>query len=77
MLVVGLPLGQAEALVVVDGLCQACAQGLFAAVLGQVEEVVAGVSHRQVLLPAGRGLDDNPQTGHAVDGDTVAARQKH
>lgn len=69
--------GQAEALVVVDGLHEAGAEDLLAAVLGQVQQVVAGVSHGQVLLPAGRRLDDDAQAGHAVDGNAVAARQEH
>lgn len=51
--------GQTKALVVVKGLCEPCAQDLFAAVLGQVKKVVASVGHRQVLLPAGCGLDDD------------------
>lgn len=61
----------------VDGLHEAGAEDLLAAVLGQVQQVVAGVSHRQVLLPAGRRLDDDAQAGHAVDGNAVAARQEH
>lgn len=69
--------GQAEALVVVDGLHEAGAEDLLAAVLGQVQQVVAGVGHGQVLLPAGRRLDDDAQAGHAVDGNAVAARQEH
>lgn len=51
--------GQAKALIVIDGLCKPHAQGLLAAVLGQVEEVIAGVSYGQVLVPARRGLDDD------------------
>lgn len=69
--------GQTKALVVVQGLGQPCTQDLFAAVLGEVEKVIASVGHRQVLLPAGCGLDDHLQAGHAVDGDPVAACQEH
>lgn len=69
--------GQAEPLVVVKGLGQPCTQDLFAAVLGEVKKVVASVGHGQVLLPAGCGLDDNLQAGHAVDGDAIAACQEH
>lgn len=61
----------------VDGLHEAGTEDLLAAVLGQVQQVVAGVGHGQVLLPAGRRLDDDAQAGHAVDGDAVAARQEH
>lgn len=69
--------GQAEALIVVDGLHEAGTEDLLAAVLGQVQQVVAGVSHGQVLLPTGRRLDDDAQAGHAVDGNAVTARQEH
>lgn len=69
--------GQTEPLVVVQGLGQPRPQGLFAAVFGEIEEVIASVGHRQVLLPAGRGLDDNLQARHAIDGDPIAARQEH
>lgn len=68
--------GQTKALVVVKGLGQPRPQGLLAAVLGEVEKVVASVGHRQVLLPAGCGLDDNLQARHAVDGNPVASCQK-
>lgn len=51
--------GQTKPLIVVKGLGQSCTQNLFAAVLGEVEQVVASVGHRQVLLPTGRGLDDD------------------
>lgn len=61
----------------IDGLHQPGAEDLLAAVLGQVQEIVAGVGHGQVLLSAGSGLDDNAQAGHAVDGNAVTARQKH
>lgn len=61
----------------IDGLHQPGAEDLLAAVLGQVQEIVAGVGHGQVLLSTGRGLDDNAQAGHAVDGNAVTARQKH
>lgn len=50
---------QAEALIVIDGLHQPGTEDLLAAVLGQVQEIVAGVRHGQVLLPAGCGLDDD------------------
>jgi hypothetical protein len=69
--------GQTKALIVVKGLGQPCPQNLFAAVLGEVKKVVASVGHRQILLPAGCGLDDNLQAGHTIDGDPVAACQKH
>lgn len=69
--------GQTKALIVVKGLGQPCTQDLLAAVLGEIEEVVASVGHRQVLLPAGCGLDDNLQARHAIDGNPVAACQKH
>ena len=61
----------------IDGLHQSGAEDLLAAVLGQVQEIVAGMRHGQVLLPAGGGLDDDAQAGHAVDGNAVTARQKH
>lgn len=69
--------GQTKPLVVVQGLRQPRAQDLLAAVLGKVEEVVARVGHRQVLLPAGCGLNDDLQARHAVDGNPIAARQEH
>lgn len=50
---------QAEALIVINGLHQPGAEDLLAAVLGQVQEIVAGVRHGQVLFPAGCGLDDD------------------
>lgn len=58
----GLPSGQAEAFVVVDGLGQSRAQSCFAAILGEVKKVVARVSHGQIVLPAGSRLDDDAQT---------------
>lgn len=61
----------------INGLHQPGTEDLLAAVLGQVQEVVAGVCHRQVLLPVGGGLDDNAEARHAIDGDAVAASQKH
>lgn len=61
----------------VDGLHQPGTEDLLAAVLGQVQEVVAGMCHGQVLLPTGGGLDDDAQAGHAIDGNAVAARQEH
>lgn len=69
--------GQTEPLVVVQGLGQPCTQDLFAAVFGEIEKVIASVGHRQVLLPAGCGLDDNLQARHAVDGNPIAACQEH
>lgn len=69
--------GQTKPLVVVQGLGQPRTQDLFAAVLGEVKKVVASVGHRQVLLPAGCGLDDNLQARHAIDGNPITARQEH
>ncbi|MEE6524629.1 hypothetical protein FKM82_024197 [Ascaphus truei] len=52
---------QAEALVMVNSLGESDPEVLFAAVLGQVQQVVAGVSHGQVVLATRRGLDDEMQ----------------
>lgn len=68
---------QAEALVLLHGLREAVAQRLFGAVAGHVQQVVAGVRHRQVVLLGRGGLDDDVQAGHAVDGNAVAACQEH
>ena len=46
-------------------------------VAGHVQQVVAGVGHRQVVLLGRGGLDDDAQALHAVDGDAVAAGQEH
>lgn len=69
--------GQAETLIVVEGLGQPSLHDLFAAILREVKKVVAGMGHRQVLLPSGCGLDDDLQTGHAIDGNPVTACQEH
>lgn len=69
--------GQTKPLVVFQGLRQPRAQDLFAAVLGEVEQVVARVGHRQVVFPTGCGLDDDLQAGHAIDGNPITARQEH
>lgn len=50
---------------------------LFGLVAGHVQQVVAGVRHRQVVLLGRGGLDDDAQALHAVDGDPVAAGQEH
>lgn len=68
---------QAEALVLLHSLSETAAQDLFGLVAGHVEQVVAGVSHRQVVLLRCGGLDDDAQAFHAVDGDTVAPGQEH
>lgn len=68
--------GQTKPLIVVKGLGQPCTQDLFAAVLGEIEEVVASVGHRQILLSTGCGLDDNLQARHAIDGNPITACQE-
>lgn len=73
----GSPSGQAEALIVVNGLRQSCVQGFFTAVHGEVKKVVARVGHRQIFFPTGGRLDDNAQTRHAIDRDAVATCKKH
>lgn len=72
----GLPSDQAEALVLLHGLREAAAQDLFGLVAGHVQQVVAGVGHRQVVLLGRGGLDDDAEALHAVDGDAVAAGQE-
>lgn len=67
------PSDQAEALVLLHGLSEAAAQDLFGLVAGHVQQVVAGVRHRQVVLLRRGGLDDDAQALHAMDGDAVAA----
>lgn len=71
------PSDQAEALVLLHGLSEAAAQDLFGLVAGHVQQVVAGVRHRQVVLLRRGGLDDDAQALHAMDGDAVAAGQEH
>lgn len=71
------PSDQAEALVLLHGPREAAEQCLFGLVAGHVEQVVAGVGHRQVVLLSRGGLDDDAQALHAVDGDPVAAGQEH
>lgn len=53
------PSDQAEALVLLHSLSEATAQDLFGLVAGHVEQVVAGVGHRQIVLLRCGGLDDN------------------
>lgn len=72
----GFPSDQAEALVLLHGLREAAAQDLFGLVAGHVQQVVAGVGHRQVVLLGRGGLDDDAEALHAVDGDAVAAGQE-
>lgn len=43
----------------VYGLIESIPEGFFAAVLGQVQQVVACMSHRQVVFTAGCRLDDD------------------
>lgn len=71
------PSDQAETLVLLHSLSEAAAQDLFGLVAGHVEQVVAGVGHRQIVLLRCGGLNDNTHALHAVDGDPVAARQEH
>ncbi|TRY65627.1 hypothetical protein DNTS_009866, partial [Danionella cerebrum] len=59
-----------EALVVLDGLQQLLSERVPAAVLGQVQQVKAGVSNRQVVLPSSCGLNDQRQALHAEDRDS-------
>lgn len=68
---------ETEALVLLHGLREAPFQDLFGLVAGHVQQVVAGVGHGQVVLLGRRGLDDDFQALHAVNGDAVAARQEH
>lgn len=68
---------QAEALVLLHSASQAAAQDVFGLVAGHVQQVVAGVGHRQVVLLSRGGLDDDTHALHAVDGDAVAAGQEH
>lgn len=71
------PSDQAEALVLLHGLGEAAADGLFGLVAGHVQQVVAGVGHRQVVLRRRGGLDDDAQALHAVDRDPVAAGEEN
>lgn len=68
---------QAEAFVLLDGAREPQAQRLSAPVARQVQQVVAGVSDGQEVLVRRRGLDDDAQAGHAVDGDPVTACEEH
>lgn len=71
------PSDQAKALVLLHGLGEAAADDLFGLIAGHVQQVVAGVGHRQVVLRRRGGLDDDAQALHAVDGDPVAAREEN
>lgn len=64
---------QTEAFVLLHGLGEAAAEDLFGPVAGHVEQVVAGVGHRQVVFLRHCGLDNDAEALHAVDGDPVAA----
>lgn len=60
-----------------DGLQQLAAQHGGAGVLGQIQQVEAGMGYRQVLLTSTRGLDDQLQALHAQDGDAVTSCKEH
>jgi len=55
----GLPSDQAEALVLLHCLSETAVQDLFGLVAGHVEQVVAGVGYRQIVLLCCGGLDDD------------------
>lgn len=71
------PSDQAKALVLLHGLGEATADDLFGLIAGHVQQVVAGVGHRQVVLRRRGGLDDDAQALHAVDRDPVAAGEEN
>lgn len=64
-------------MVLLHGLGEATAEDLFGLVAGHVQQVVAGVGHRQVVLLRRGGLDDDAQALHAVDRNPVAASEEH
>lgn len=71
------PSDQAETLVLLHGLCEATAEDVFGLVAGHVQQVVAGVGHRQVVLLRRGGLDHDVQALHAMDRNPVAAGEEH
>ena len=60
-----------------DGLHELLLQQLFTAVLGQVQQVKAGVRNRQVLIPSSRRLNDQSEALHSQDGNAVTSGQEH
>lgn len=71
------PSDQAKALVLLHGLGEATAEDLFGLIAGHVQQVVAGVGHRQVVFLRRGGLDGNAQALHAVDRNPVAASEEN
>lgn len=71
------PSDQAEALVLLHGLGEATAEDFFGLIAGHVQQVVAGVGHRQVAFLCRGGLDDDAQALHAVDRNPVAAGEEN
>lgn len=71
------PSDQAKAFVLLHGLGEAASEDVFGLVAGHVQQVVAGVGHRQVVFRRRGGLDDDAQALHAVDRNPVAAGEEH
>ena len=69
--------GEVEALVVVDSLKELVAEGLYAGVLGQVQQVKAGVCDWQVMLSSTGRLDHQLETLHPQNGDAVTSCEKY
>ena len=69
--------GEVEALVVIDGLKELVAEALHAGVLGQVQQVKAGVCDGQVKLSSTSRLDHQLQALHPQNGYAVTSREKY
>ena len=69
--------GEVEALIVIDSLKELVAEGLYAGILGQVQQVKAGVCDWQVMLSSTGRLDHQLQALHPQNGYAVTSREKY